>query len=379
MSSNKRTKGRHFANSSSGISFPWAKILGPLLGTAIVFLAIVTLWPTAQSETDSILETAIVEQAEAVEVSDGESSETSDATVAVVTGTAALTEDVAEVPKGSVTVAAVGDIIFASYAGEQIKRNGIDYPFAETKEKLSESDIVIANFEGTLSDRGVAAEKEYLFRSSPDWAEVLSRGGVTIANLANNHIYDYGADALTDTLSALNSVGLDTVGAGKDHEAASTPTIVEANGTRIAMIAFTDVVPLDFAAGDSKAGAHKAVGPDHVAEHVEYALHVADEVVVSFHWGEELATEPNSRQRNLAKAAVDAGAALIIGHHSHVIQPVEQMGRAIVAYSLGNFVHTPPSELASQSGILTATITPGQDTTAELLDAVIVNGQPRLK
>ena len=373
MSSNKRTKGRHFANSSSGISFPWAKkILGPLLGAAIVFLAIVMLWPTAQSEADPTLETAIVEQAD-------ESNETSDATVEVITETAALTEDATEVPKGPVTVAAVGDIIFASYAGEQIKRNGTDYPFAMTKEKLSESDIVIANFEGTLSTRGVAAEKEYLFRSSPDWAEVLSKGGVTIASLANNHIYDYGADALTDTLSAFDSVGLDTIGAGKDHEAASTPTIVEANGTKIAVIAFTDVVPPDFAAGDSQAGAHKAVGPDHVAEHVKDALQIADEVVVSFHWGEELATEPSSRQRDLAKAAVDAGAALIIGHHSHIIQPVEQMGRAIVAYSLGNFVHTPPSELASQSGILTATITPGQDTTAELLDAVIVNGQPRLK
>ena len=239
-------------------------------------------------------------------------------------------------PIPDVTIAAVGDIMLARRLTTLMQRHGPAYPFERVRDLL-EADVVVGNMEGAFTDRGTPLVKQYTFRTPPEFAASLSLAGLDAVSLANNHATDFGVPGLEDTLGALEQAGVRTFGAGPDVEKATSAAVVRAdNGARVAFVGIDEIGEVLWA-GPGRPGVARA-DPERVRAAVEAARHEADYVAVFAHWGTEYTHAPTARQRELAAAAVEAGADLVIGAHPHVLQPVERMGDALVLYSLGNFV-----------------------------------------
>jgi len=206
-------------------------------------------------------------------------------------------------------------------------------------------ELAIANLECAISTRGdPLVEKKFTFRADPETALPCLSAAFDIVSLANNHVLDYGLDAFNDTLDGLWRYGILYAGAGPDLAAATRPVFVERNGVKMAFLAFggQQYVPSSmvafWTAGPNKPGIAPLYGP--VTASIRAAKEQADLVVVSFHWGDEY-SDVIAGQRLLGKAAIEAGADLVFGHHPHIPQPVEIYKGKPILYSMGNLVFHP--------------------------------------
>ena len=225
-----------------------------------------------------------------------------------------------------VTISAIGDCTLGtdenfsplSSFNTMEEMYGTSYFFENVRSIFEADDVTFANFEGVLTTLDTRADKEFAFRGDPSYAEILADGSVEVVNLSNNHSQDYGYDSLTDTRAALESAGIEWCDETKT-------AWTEVNGVKVAWIG---IYALDN--GTEK----KSVAQELIRQAREDG---ADLVVTAFHWGTELATEPDESQIELAHAAVDAGADLVVGHHPHVLQGIEKYNGVYICYSLGNF------------------------------------------
>ncbi|HZR96464.1 MAG TPA: CapA family protein [Gaiellaceae bacterium] len=249
-------------------------------------------------------------------------------------------------------LAAVGDVTFGEQVGPAIETHGAAYPWVGVAHALRRADLTIGNLETAVSERGVAAAKEFTFRGAPAaLAPMRARAGFDALTLANNHSGDYGRDALLDTIAAVRAAGIRSVGAGADSAQARRPAVLVEGGLRVALLGYSDVNPLGFPATATSAGTAKADAVA-IATDVRAARRRADVVVCFFHWGTELRPEPDARQRELATAALRAGAAVVLGAHPHVLGPVTRPSRrTLVAWTLGNFVF-PSAGATARTAIL---------------------------
>jgi len=268
-------------------------------------------------------------------------------------------------------LAAVGDVNLAV-------RGAVD-AWRDVAPVLGRADFAVANLECAVSTRGLAvAGKQYTFRGTPAALRALPRAGLDAISVANNHSLDFGRQAFLDTLVTARAAGLAVVGGGRDLTEARRPALFSAGGLRIALLGYSDVRPLGFDAGHGLAGTAPAF-PELIDADVRAARGRADLVVVYFHWGVELATTPNSRQRQLGDVALAAGAAVVLGAHPHVLQPVERPGRfRLVAWSLGNFVFAANSPGTTSTGILLVHLALDGVRGARLVRANIVGVRPSL-
>ncbi len=276
---------------------------------------------------------------------------------------------------GSLTISAVGDISLARGIVDLMQRSGADYPFALVA-PLVDGDIGFANLEGTLTDRGEPWPKGYNFRTPPRFAAGLRAGHFDVVTLANNHVMDYGAAGLADTIDTLDALGVRHVGAGPNALGARLPAIVDVRGLRVAFLGYAATPDehggfsiRQWAAGPDTPGV--AIGSSAaIAADVVAARRVADFVIVALHAGDEFVRTPNATQRALADVAIAAGADAYIGAHAHVVQPIEMRGRQLVAWGLGNFIfHLDDVDRANipeprVSLILNLTLTKGQGVTS---------------
>jgi poly-gamma-glutamate synthesis protein (capsule biosynthesis protein) len=178
-----------------------------------------------------------------------------------------------------------------------------------------------------------------MLRNNPGVEQGLKNAGFTILSLANNHIPNFGEQGLKDTFNYLHQAGIYYVGAGNNAEEAAAPVFMTIKGTKFAFLAYndTDVVPPSYEATQNHAGTN-FMRPDRMTEAIKRAKQNADIIIVSMHAGTEYTDDPNQSQITFAHAAIDAGADLVIGHHPHVIQPLENYKGKYILYSLGNFV-----------------------------------------
>ncbi len=260
-----------------------------------------------------------------------------------------------------VRIAAVGDIMLGGTAAPEMRQYGYDYPFEQTRDILRQAQIVFGNLEGPLTGGGAPYQgKQYVFRSPPDKvAPALARAGFNVVSLANNHTLDYGPEGLEDTRAALDKAGIRHAGAGRNATEARQPVYMVAGGTTVAFLAYSLTLPEEFWAGADKPGT--AFGHEkHVRADVAAARATADIVVVSFHWGQEGKTELRDYQTQLGRAAIEAGAAAVLGHHPHILQGVERYKDGVILYSLGNFAFGSYSNTAKRSAIALLTFRNGQ-------------------
>ena len=253
-----------------------------------------------------------------------------------------------------IRLAAVGDVTFGSRVADEIRAKGPRYPWLSVAGLLRSADLATANLEGAVSNRGAPlAGKEYTFRGPPAALAAAARfAGIDVFSVANNHSLDFGLTAFFDTLRTARRHKVATVGGGANLRGARRPTILRAGGVRVAFLGYSDVRPLGFTAGTTAAGTAPAY-PELIAFDVRRARQRAEIVVVWFHWGVERALRPDVRQQELAAAALNAGAAVVLGAHPHVLQPVARPDRRrLVAWSLGNFVFPAHSSLTERTGVL---------------------------
>lgn len=239
--------------------------------------------------------------------------------------------------ENTVSIIAVGDVMIGGNVKEFTDQFGFEYPFEATKEILKEADITFCNLEGPISKKGLKEEgKEFTFKTNPKAAEGLANAGFDVVSLANNHIMDFGPDALFETIEHLGKNNIKGIGAGKDLSSSRKPALFEINGIKIAFLAYAFTFPLHFYAEQDKPGSAPGV-PEFIEKDIKKAKQKNDVVIVSFHWGAELMTEPKEYQIKMGHNAIDWGATIVLGHHPHVLQGIELYNNGLIAYSLGNF------------------------------------------
>ncbi|MDR0531526.1 MAG: CapA family protein [Oscillospiraceae bacterium] len=229
-----------------------------------------------------------------------------------------------------------GDCTFGSFNGQggaprfphvYETSGSLTYPFDGVKEIFARDDLTIINFEGTLTDAGQAARKTYFFKGPAAYADILPAASVEAATLANNHSRDYLDQGFEDTVEHLSRAGI-----GLMYE--DRPFVTKINGAEVVLIADCAVTASNSAAENA---ALEAVVARRVLRLIGQYKRPENIVVVNIHWGVERSAVPTAWQTKTARAWIDAGADLIVGHHPHVPQGIERyMGRYIV-YSLGNF------------------------------------------
>jgi poly-gamma-glutamate capsule biosynthesis protein CapA/YwtB (metallophosphatase superfamily) len=221
-----------------------------------------------------------------------------------------------------------------------------DYPYEEVREIISGADIAVGVFNATMSDRveRTGCMWTYQLVGGPENADALARAGFDVMSVATNHIKDCGLMkswcdyAFFDTLENLRRVGILPVGAGANLEEALKPVVITANGIRFGFVSLGDskMNPVVFAKEDHPGFALLEEGTMRAA--VAAARQVSDVVIALPHWGSEDILLPNWNQLTQAAYSVAAGADLVVGNHTHVIQPVQEIDGVMVFYGLGNFV-----------------------------------------
>ncbi len=308
----------------------------------------------------------------------------SETAAAAPTPSPSPTSTVVPAPEARITLAAVGDVMMARSVGGLIESDGPSVVFAGVREKLRSADITVANLETAIGDTGAPQAKSYRFRSPPAAAEALRDGGIDVVSLANNHSLDYGAEALLQTLALLREREIAAVGAGEDAAAAQRPQSVTAGGLRLAFLGFVETPGegpgyqrSTWEAAEGRPGVAWA-STEAIAAAVKAAAVDADVVIVLLHNGVEGSAVPSQSQRTYAQAAIDAGAALVLGSHPHVLQPVERYGNGVIVFSLGNFAFDGFDGASNTSAIFEAVLTADGVESWSLAPVTIVNGLPVL-
>ena len=238
----------------------------------------------------------------------------------------------------SVTLLFTGDIMLSRSVGDQMMAlHNWQWPFERIASVTRAADLTFGNLETTISTRGAKRGCGYCFRADPKAVEGLVRAGFDVLSVANNHIWDYGPDAFTDTLRYLAVNDISVTGGGRNAVEARAPVVRTVRDTRIAYLAYTDILPASAGALASRAGAN-IWDEQRMKEDVARARSLADVVVVSFHTGTEYEPLHNATQERIYHAIIDAGADLVVGTHPHVVQDVERYNGKWIAYSLGNFI-----------------------------------------
>ena len=236
-------------------------------------------------------------------------------------------------------------------------RQDADYLFANVKDLISGVDLAVGTFNAAMSDYPphTGCIQTYVLVGGSSNADALSRAGFDVMSVATNHIkncgiMDCGDRAFFDTLDNLRRVGILPVGAGATLAEALQPVVLTVQGIRFGFVSLGLVEPLAFAGADTPGIAE--LNEANLRSAVAAARQVADVVIAMPHMGPEDTPVPQEYQREFARIAVDAGADLVVGNHTHVVQGLQQIDGVQVFYGLGNFVFDQEWDLAHQQGVI---------------------------
>ncbi|MEN0067183.1 MAG: CapA family protein [Myxococcota bacterium] len=254
---------------------------------------------------------------------------------------------------GHLTVLATGDIMIhraveraaASMAStrQTSERHGYEALFEGIRTLVRDVDVAFANLETPVAPSRFRARRPRVFNADPLVVESLVATGFDLVSLANNHAFDQGPEGLEETMTVLDDRSLGFVGVGSTCEEARTPVVMRRSGLTVAFFAATELLNEDWNVR-ADATCTATLDPSDLIQRAQAAREAgADFVVLSLHWGDEYVQDPGASRRRLARRLVEGGVDVILGHHAHVLQPVElhrtSDGRAaLVAYGLGNLI-----------------------------------------
>ena len=265
-------------------------------------------------------------------------------------------------------------------------REDYDSLYCHVAPLLKEADITFGQVETVLIDKSiedlypfVAAQARMPCSSDPGVAEGMKRNGFDIVSFSSNHALDYGRTHFLNTIGYLRAAGLEVIGVGANEEDARRFSVIERKGTKIAFLGYCSILPQDYWAQEARPGMNPARGHTYyeqiehdqpgtpprihswahkedkakMLEDIRKAKEQADIVVVSMHWGIHFTeAEIAEYQFEYAHAAIDAGADLILGHHAHILKPIEVYRGKVIFYSLGNFAMEDPNNMERDKATL---------------------------
>ncbi|MFA5777248.1 MAG: CapA family protein [Parcubacteria group bacterium] len=245
-----------------------------------------------------------------------------------------------EIVTKEVSVLFVGDLMFDRYIREIAVKRGSDFIFEKISSFLKESDFIVANLEGPITDNKsvsvgtIPGEKGHLsFTFDKSLAETLYKQNIKLVNLGNNHILNFGNSGLLQTENYLKESNIDYFGDPENNE--KNYIIKEINGIKIGFVSYNQF-------GKSAEG---------TVDDIKNIRGKVDIIAIYGHWGKEYEKNPSDNIKNLAHSFIDAGADLIIGSHPHVIQSAEDYKGKKIYYSLGNFIFDQYFSTETQKGL----------------------------
>lgn len=256
----------------------------------------------------------------------------------------------------SVTIVFTGDVLLDRGVKPVIEKNGVKDLFKGVSHHFNNADFVVINLECPITDTVTPVNKKYIFRADAKCADGLKQAGVTHCALANNHTMDQGRQGLQSTVQHLESVGIATVGYGLTLKERISPTLIHKNNINIALFNSCPLRVENWQNIENTPDINQADCSILAKEIRKFKIQNPDYyTVVILHWGTEFISTPSLTQRYAAAELVSAGADLIIGHHPHVIQKMDTIGKVPVFYSLGNFVfdQSKPEGRKAQMAVVT--------------------------
>lgn len=262
-------------------------------------------------------------------------------------------QETPEVQETTITISAAGDCTLGTDEGFNYKRSfkgkydavqDPAYFFQNVQPVFAQDDLTIVNMEGTLTEETTREPKQFAFKGDAEYAKILTAGAVEAANLANNHSFDYGKKSYEDTITALEAEGISSFGYERT-------AVMDIKGVKVGL------------AGVYELAEHIDCKQDLLDNIASLKEQGAQIIIVSFHWGQEKENVSSDVQVELAHAAVDNGADLVLGHHPHVLQGIEEYKGKNIVYSLGNFCfggNSAPSDMDTMIFQQTFTVKDGK-------------------
>jgi len=214
--------------------------------------------------------------------------------------------------------------------------SGLSAVLESLESALSDGDIVFGNLETPLSDLGLVHNSwaSFQLRGKPAYASALREAGFTILSVANNHAAQHGREVFEDSIRTLANAGILACGLRGSPPWACEPVLLDVVDTRAGVLAYC-LRPRQYGSAEPAyaEGTEQAILDD-----VRRLRGISETVLVSLHWGEEFVAAPSTIEVELGRSIIDAGATMVIGHHPHVVRPVERYRHGVIAYSLGNCV-----------------------------------------
>ena len=248
----------------------------------------------------------------------------------------------------SLRLLAVGDINLGRAVGQALLTGDSLYPFLAVRDTFLAHDIVFGNLESVLSDQGGITQdpvRNLVFCGPPEGARALRLAGVTIVSTANNHALDYGRRGRDETIDYLSKEGVAFAGTSKDTARLCLPTILQRNGIRCAFFACAEFMNTG---GERWKKLVMPADTGRIFPLIRAYRDSVDFIALSYHGGDEYADRPAPRVIAFARAALQAGADLFLGHHPHVPYAVIPAGKGLMVPSLGNFVFRQPARYWTQ-------------------------------
>lgn len=263
-----------------------------------------------------------------------------------------------------------GDVMLARWVGAKaVKEKDVLRPLRGVSPAFLGADIAMVNLESPFSEKGPYDGGGMVFRARPEMIEALTGIGINAVSLANNHVRDAGAAGLEYTIKLLEDKGIAVAGVGRN-------AIIERGGAKFRLLAYTyDQKNGNWQSDDARV---PGLDPAKAAADVRAARARGEAAIVSMHAGWEYSAKPNPYQRAFAKAVVGAGAACVVGHHPHVVQPAEEIGGVPVFYSLGNLAFDQKDPGTDRGQLAEVIFEGGRAVKWRLLDVAIKNGSANL-
>ncbi len=254
--------------------------------------------------------------------------------------------------KNPSTISIIGDVSLADnwYIMPKYDERGkgvLGVLSEEVVNTMKNSEIMIANSEFTVSNRGKALNgKQYTFRAKPERLSIYDEMGIDLVTLANNHVYDFGKDAFLDMLDSFDEHKIPRIGAGHNIEEAMKPYYFIVNGYKVAFVNATraEKYIMTPEAKEDSPGVFRCYDPTNMENLIKEVKQNSDYVIAIIHFGKEGSHDLEKEQVESAKKYIDAGASAVVGHHAHVLQGVEIYNDKPIIYNLGDFIFNANTE-----------------------------------
>jgi poly-gamma-glutamate synthesis protein (capsule biosynthesis protein) len=259
----------------------------------------------------------------------------------------------------TLTVVLTGDILLDRGVRKAIEHHGVDHLFSDGVDSVFHAaQVVVGNLECPATEIEAPVFKKFIFRAEPSWLEALQRHGVTHLNLANNHSIDQGRRGLIDTKENILAAGMVPIGAGANMAEASEPVLLAEQPRKVWLVPSLRLALENYAYLTDKPCVSQEP-MDSLLQRV-YRLRQQDStavVIVSLHWGAEHKLVPVPRQRLDAHLLIQAGADVLVCHHTHTLQTIEDYQGHMIYYSVGNFIFDQHKPLNSEACMVRLDIT----------------------